>query len=104
MESQRVPNIRATRLEVGGTVDSQRKPVTAPNTIAAAGLAGRVMKATTATARPKENAERMKRVGVRLPSQPARIEPKMLNSPMNPMVQAPTSADRPRSRREGATE
>src|ERR1700739_4317161 len=32
--SQRVPNISATRLEVGGTVDSQVRPVTTPNAIA----------------------------------------------------------------------
>ena len=30
MASQRVPNITTTRPEVGGTVDSQSNPVTAP--------------------------------------------------------------------------
>src|SRR5262249_52453720 len=53
MASQRVPNITATRPEVGGTVESQRKPVTAPNTSAEPVLAGSVTKATIASARPK---------------------------------------------------
>jgi hypothetical protein len=43
----------ATRPDVGGTVDSHRSPVTAPNINAEAGLAGNVMNATTASARPK---------------------------------------------------
>ena len=34
IESQRVPNITCTRAEVGGTVESQVRPVAAPNTIA----------------------------------------------------------------------
>src|SRR5262245_11556779 len=51
--SHLVPNISATRPEVGGIVDSHRSPVTAPKTIAAAGLAGNVINATTASARPK---------------------------------------------------
>jgi hypothetical protein len=53
MASQRVPNMRATSPDVGGTVESHRSPVTAPNVMAAAGLAGKVMKATTASARQK---------------------------------------------------
>ena len=32
MASQRVPNITATSAEVGGTVDSHSRPVTAPKT------------------------------------------------------------------------
>ena len=37
MASQRVPNISATRLDVGGTVESQNSPVTAPNIRTAVG-------------------------------------------------------------------
>jgi hypothetical protein len=48
-----VPNIRATSPEVGGTVDSHIRTVTAPNAIAAGGLAGKVMNPTTVSARPK---------------------------------------------------
>src|SRR5215216_1234657 len=53
MASQRVPNISATSEEVGGTVESHRSPVTAPNTTAEAKLAGSVMKAIAASARAK---------------------------------------------------
>ena len=53
MASQRVPNITATSAEVGGTVDSQSSPVTAPNVSAESGLMGSVMNATIARARMK---------------------------------------------------
>ena len=49
--NQRVPNIRATSAEVGGTVDSQVRPVAAPNTIAEKVVIGNEMKATIDIAR-----------------------------------------------------
>src|SRR6202045_2869151 len=51
--SQRVPNISATRLEVGGTVDSQVRPVTMPNAIAEKVVIGNEMNATIDSARTK---------------------------------------------------
>ena len=39
--------------EVGGTVDSQARPETAPNAIADNGVTGNEMKASVATARVK---------------------------------------------------
>ena len=38
--SQRVPNITATRPDVGGTVESHSSPVTAPKISVVAGVAG----------------------------------------------------------------
>jgi hypothetical protein len=40
MASQRVPNMRATRPEVGGTVESQSSPSTAENTKVVTALVG----------------------------------------------------------------
>ena len=51
--NQRVPNISATSAEVGGTVESQVRPVTAPKTIAEKGVIGNEMKATIDSARRK---------------------------------------------------
>ena len=48
-----MPNITATRPEVGGTVESQSSPVTAPKISVAAGVAGSMMKTTIASARAK---------------------------------------------------
>ena len=48
-----MPNISITSEEVGGTVESQSSPVTAPKATAKPALAGKVMKATTASARPQ---------------------------------------------------
>src|SRR5674476_588057 len=48
---QRVPNISATSAEVGGTVDSQSSPITAPNTMAETGVTGRLMNTITAIER-----------------------------------------------------
>ena len=53
MVSQRVPNISATSPEVGGTVESQSSPVTAPNTSVEAVLGGSMIRPTIADARPK---------------------------------------------------
>src|SRR5262249_30306146 len=41
--SQRFPNMTATRPEVGGTVDSQNNPITAPKTRVASVLGGSMM-------------------------------------------------------------
>ena len=49
MVSQRVPNMTATSAEVGGTVDSHSRPITAPKISVATGLAGSVMKTTIAS-------------------------------------------------------
>src|SRR5512134_508401 len=46
MVSQRVPNISATSPEVGGTVDSHNKPVTAPKISVEVVVAGNKIKAT----------------------------------------------------------
>ena len=43
MASQRVPNIRATRPRVGGTVESQSRPSTAPNSKVPGALGGSMM-------------------------------------------------------------
>src|SRR3981081_3197270 len=51
--NQRVPNISATSAEVGGTVESQVRPVAAPNTIAENVVIGNEMKATIDSARAK---------------------------------------------------
>src|SRR5215467_12441324 len=51
--SHRVPNITATRPLVGGTVESHRIPITAPNISAEPEPVGRVMKASTASERAK---------------------------------------------------
>jgi hypothetical protein len=53
MVSQRVPNISATRPEVGGTVDSHNSPVTAPKISVETVVAGSTMKATMESARAK---------------------------------------------------
>ena len=48
-----VPNISMTSEEVGGTVESQNRPMTMPKVIAVVGLGGSRMKAAIATARPR---------------------------------------------------
>ena len=53
MASQRVPNITATRPEVGGTVDSQVRPVTTPKARVVVVLGGRVMKIAIEIARTR---------------------------------------------------
>src|SRR5712691_2220291 len=51
--NQRVPNINAMIPLVGGIVDSQKRPMTAPNRIDESAVTGKMMKASTAMARPK---------------------------------------------------
>src|SRR5438128_1658370 len=53
VENQRVPNIRATSADVGGTVESQVRPVAAPNMIAENVVIGNEMNATIDIARRK---------------------------------------------------
>src|SRR6266436_7079440 len=53
VENQRVPNIRATSADVGGTVESQVRPVAAPNTIAENVVIGNEMNATIDIARSR---------------------------------------------------
>ena len=53
MVSQRVPNMIATSAEVGGMVDSQSRPMTAPKISVAAGLGGSRMKTRIASERLK---------------------------------------------------
>jgi hypothetical protein len=48
-----VPNISATRPEVGGTVDSQVRPVTTPNASAENVVTGNETNATIESARTK---------------------------------------------------
>ena len=54
MANQRVPNISATSAEVGGTVESQVRPVAAPNTMAENVVTGNEMKTTIDNARAYE--------------------------------------------------
>src|SRR5262245_20909928 len=49
----RVPNISATRPDVGGTVESQSRPMDAPKTIAETDVTGSVMKTATASERSR---------------------------------------------------
>ena len=53
MASQRVPNMTATSPEVGGMVDSQSSPVTAPKISVATVLGGNKMNTAIAMAREK---------------------------------------------------
>ena len=54
MASQRVPNITTMSPDVGGTVDSQNKPSTAPKTRVTTVLGGSIMYRRMAIARPNE--------------------------------------------------
>ena len=51
--SQRVPNMTAMMPLVGGTTESQTRPITAPNSTAVTGVTGNEMKAKMAAARMK---------------------------------------------------
>ncbi len=51
--SQRVPNINAMMPLVGATVESQSRPMTAPNRMEDTAVTGNEMKASTAAARAK---------------------------------------------------
>ena len=53
MVSQRLPNMIATSAEVGGMVDSQSRPMTAPKISVTAGLGGSRMKTRIASERLK---------------------------------------------------
>ena len=69
----RVPNICAMRLDVGGTVESQGKPIAAPNPIAFAGDGGSMMKIRIAIAASEINAR--ENVPLRHPAaEPARAK------------------------------
>ena len=48
-----VPNISITSAAVGGTVESQSRPMATPKTRAVVGDGGRRMKTMMATARPR---------------------------------------------------